>query len=113
MQRKKISFVILSAILGLGTLLSGCGGNEEITSTTSGNSQGQSGQFATKMKISMFNQGTFNAAAPVPPREEDIQRQMLEEEMNIDLDMMIPQAGQATTKLNTLIAGGDIPDLIF
>lgn len=25
MQRKKISFVILSAILGLGTLLSGCG----------------------------------------------------------------------------------------
>lgn len=25
MQRKKISFAILSAILGLGTLLSGCG----------------------------------------------------------------------------------------
>lgn len=113
MQRKKISFAILSAILGLGTLLSGCGGNEEVTSTTSSNSQGQSGQFANKMKISMFNQGTFNAAAPVPPRDEDIQRQMLEEEMNIDLDMMIPQAGQATTKLNTLIAGGDIPDLIF
>lgn len=61
----------------------------------------------------MFNQGTFNAAAPIPPREEDIQRQMLEKAVNIDLEMMIPQSGQATTKLNTLIAGGDIPDLIF
>lgn len=59
MRRKKISFAILSAILGLGTLLSGCGGNEEVTSTTSSNSQGQ---FATKMKISMFNQGTFNVS---------------------------------------------------
>ncbi|MFD1906670.1 hypothetical protein ACFSQ7_25770 [Paenibacillus rhizoplanae] len=38
---------------------------------------------------------------------------MLEKAVNIDLEMMIPQSGQATTKLNTLIAGGDIPDLIF
>ncbi|MGV2805512.1 hypothetical protein GNF85_18140, partial [Clostridium perfringens] len=72
MQRKKISFAILTAIVGLGTVLSGCGEQGEVTSTASSNSQGQSSQFETKMKISMFNQGTFNAAAPIPPRDEDI-----------------------------------------
>lgn len=113
MQRKAITFAILTAMVGVGTVLSGCGEQKEVTSTASGNSQGQSSPFETKLKISMFNQGTFNAAAPIPPREEDIQRQMLEKAVNIDLEMMIPQSGQATTKLNTLIAGGDIPDLIF
>lgn len=113
MQRKAITFAILTAMVGVGTVLSGCGEQKEVTSSASGNSQGQSSPFETKLKISMFNQGTFNAAAPIPPREEDIQRQMLEKAVNIDLEMMIPQSGQATTKLNTLIAGGDIPDLIF
>ena len=41
MQRKKISFAILAAIVGLGTLLSGCGEKEEIKSTASSNSQGR------------------------------------------------------------------------
>lgn len=113
MQRKAITFAILTAMVGVGTVLSGCGDKKEVTSSATGTSQGQSSPFETKLKISMFNQGTFNAAAPIPPREEDIQRQMLEKAVNIDLEMMIPQSGQATTKLNTLIAGGDIPDLIF
>ncbi|NOU70216.1 extracellular solute-binding protein [Paenibacillus sp. LMG 31458] len=113
MQRKKISLTILTAMVGLGAVLSGCGEKTEVTPTASSSSQGKPNQFANKMKISMFNQGTFNAAAPIPPREEDVQRQMLEKAVNIELDMMIPQAGQATTKLNTLIAGGDIPDMLF
>lgn len=113
MERKKITFTVLAAIVGLGTLMSACGNQEEVKPAASSSPQTEANKFATKMKISMFNQGTFNAAAPIPPREEDIQRQMLEKAMNIDLDMTIPQAGQATTKLNTLIAGGDIPDLLF
>jgi putative aldouronate transport system substrate-binding protein len=113
MERKKITFTVLAAVVGLGTLLSACGNQEEVKPAASSSPQTEANKFATKMKISMFNQGTFNAAAPIPPREEDIQRQMLEKAMNIDLDMTIPQAGQATTKLNTLIAGGDIPDLLF
>lgn len=113
MQRKKVSFTVLAAIVGLGALLSGCADKEEVKSAASSSPQSENNKFATKMKITMFNQGTFNAAAPIPPREEDVQRQMLEKAVNIDLDMTIPQAGQATTKLNTLIAGGDIPDLLF
>ncbi|MDR6552281.1 extracellular solute-binding protein [Paenibacillus qinlingensis] len=113
MQRKKITFTVLAAVVGLGTLLSACGSQEEVKPAASSSTQTEANKFANKIKISMFNQGTFNAAAPIPPREEDIQRQMLEKAMNIDLDMTIPQAGQATTKLNTLIAGGDIPDLLF
>ncbi|MCU6796599.1 extracellular solute-binding protein [Paenibacillus sp. WQ 127069] len=113
MQHTKITYTILASIMGLGAILSGCGEDKEVIPAVSGISQGQASQFANKIKISMFNQGTFNAAAPLPPREEDIQRQMLENAMNIDLNMIIPQSGQATTKLNTLIAGGDIPDLLF
>ncbi|MEK8129123.1 extracellular solute-binding protein [Paenibacillus filicis] len=116
MQRKRLVFPVLAAMLGLGAL-SGCTGNETTPeqpgSAAGGNPSAQGSKFPSKLKISMFNQGTFNAAAPVPSREEDVQRQMLESAMNIDLNMVIPQAGQATTKLNTLIAGGDIPDLIF
>lgn len=113
MQHNKRILSVLAATLILGSVLAGCGGKQEGTPTASSSPQAQSNKFANKMKISMFNQGTFNAAAPIPPREEDVQRQMLEKAVNIDLDMIIPQAGQATTKLNTLIAGGDIPDLIF
>lgn len=115
MQHKKRIFSILAAVVGLTTVLSGCGEKTEVSpaASSSSNPQTQANKFANKMKISMFNQGTFNAAAPIPPLEEDIQRQMLEKAVNIDLSMIVPQAGQATTKLNTLIAGGDIPDLIF
>jgi putative aldouronate transport system substrate-binding protein len=117
MQRKKVLFPILAAVVGLGTVMSGCGGKDiadsAATTAASGSPKAEANKFANKLKITMFNQGTFNASAPVPPVEEDIQRQMLEKAVNIDLGMIIPQAGQATTKLNTLIAGGDIPDLIF
>ncbi|MFK7695568.1 hypothetical protein [Paenibacillus sp. HJGM_3] len=114
MQRKKAMFSVLTAVLGFGTILSGCSGKNEPASGASPTASATATpKFEKKLKITMFNQGTFNAAAPVPPREEDVQRQMLEKAVNIDLDMIIPQAGQATTKLNTLIAGGDIPDLIF
>ncbi|MFE5323764.1 extracellular solute-binding protein [Paenibacillus sp. NPDC056579] len=116
MQRnnsKKAVLPVLAAVIGLGTVMSGCGGAAESPSAPSDSPQAQTDKFAEKMKITMFNQGTFNAAAPIPSREVDIPRQMLEKAVNIDLQMTVPQGGQATTKLNTLIAGGDIPDLIF
>ncbi|MDF2936083.1 MAG: hypothetical protein K0Q90_1456 [Paenibacillaceae bacterium] len=117
MQRKKFIFPVLAAIVGMGAVVSGCGGKDEAdpaaATAASGSPKAEANKFANRLKITMFNQGTFNASAPVPSLEEDIQRQMLGKAVNIDLDMIIPQSGQATTKLNTLIAGGDIPDLIF
>lgn len=120
MQKRKILFPMLAATVGLGAVLAGCGGKdkEDAGAKPPAASSGASASpaanpFATKLKITMFNQGTFNAAAPIPPKEEDVQRQMMEKAVNIDLNMIIPQAGQATTKLNTLIAGGDTPDMIF
>ncbi|MBD2847671.1 extracellular solute-binding protein [Paenibacillus sp. IB182496] len=72
-----------------------------------------SGAFANKMKLTVFNSGAFNPATPMPPREEDPMRQMLEAAVNIELDYVIPAPDQADAMLNALIASGDIPDLIF
>ncbi|MDQ6418432.1 extracellular solute-binding protein [Paenibacillus sp. LHD-117] len=116
MHKSKIMLPILALAVGMGTVLSGCGSKDEVNHpapTTTDSVSSQDNKFEEKLKITMFNAGTFNAGAPLPPKEEDIQRQMLEKAVNIDLNMIIPQAGEATTKLNTLIAGGDIPDLIF
>ncbi|WP_158289537.1 extracellular solute-binding protein [Paenibacillus flagellatus] len=63
-------------------------------------------------KITMYNLATFNPNAPVLPREQDPVRQMIEKAMNIDLEMMIVPE-QASAKLNTLIASGEVPDLIY
>ncbi|MBB6731257.1 hypothetical protein [Cohnella zeiphila] len=125
MKRSKSILSVLAAVVGTGMALSGCGGNGNdngngqaaapaSSAAASGSSQtAASGKFADKLKITMFNQATFNAAAPVPPADKDVQHQMIEKAVNVDLQMVLPQAGEATTKLNTLIAGGDIPDLIF
>jgi putative aldouronate transport system substrate-binding protein len=43
MQRKKISFAILAAIVGVGPVLSGCGEEREVIPTASSNAQGQPG----------------------------------------------------------------------
>lgn len=45
MQRKAITFAILTVMVGVGTVLSGCGDKKEVTSSATGNSQGQSSPF--------------------------------------------------------------------
>lgn len=109
----------LSAIL----LLGACSNNEKnegsassgataSSSASSSQAAGEQNPYAEKMTIQMFNAGTWSTD-PLPPREEDAQRKKLEESVNIDLQMTIPQAGEADAKLNTLLSSGDIPDLIF
>ncbi len=124
-QRKTIQSTILIALC-LIWLLSACsststnsnGNNKqapEATGNTGSNTTPEvdSNPFAEKMTLNVYNAGSWARGTPLPPREEDSQRKMLEEAVNIDLQMTIPQAGEDISRLNMLLASGDIPDLIF
>jgi len=66
------------------------------------------------VKISMFNSLLFSPTQ-VPPtnKADDPLRALLEKSANIDLEISFVPPDQAMNKLNTLIASGDIPDLMF
>lgn len=103
----------LAAILSVSAVLSACsgGGTSDKGAAPSGTGGGEAN--AKPIKITMFQAGSFTQTAPVVPREEDPLRQMLEKAANIDLQMTVPQPGQENNLLNTQIASGDLPDLIF
>lgn len=75
--------------------------------------EAEANPFAEKMTLDVYHAGSWAAGTPFPPREEDVQRQLLEDAVNINLQMTVPQQGEDITKLNSLLASGNIPDLIF
>jgi|GEM_PF-887427 len=110
---------MLCAMLALGACSGGGNNNKsenksgEKTTAAASDSASSSNPFADKLTLKVFNAGSWAGGTPFPPREKDMQRQLLENAVNIDLQMTVPQAGEDISKLNTLLASGDIPDLIF
>lgn len=129
MSQKKRATGLITALLCLMLALGACSGgggkgNSEATATPGASTAGETSQpsksaaapdnpYADKLTLKVFNAGSWAGGTPFPPREKDVQRQMMEAAVNIDLQMTVPQAGEDISKLNTLLAAGDIPDLIF
>ncbi|MCR8632680.1 extracellular solute-binding protein [Paenibacillus radicis (ex Xue et al. 2023)] len=127
MKSKRAVGSTVSMMLIFGALLSACGGNGSSgtsTGTGAATTPGTGGSNSTsapaasnfdkKMTITMYNAGGFSPNNQPPSnREDDPLRQMLEKAVNIDLQMTVPPADQIKPKLNTMVASGDIPDLIF
>ncbi|MEC0228707.1 extracellular solute-binding protein [Paenibacillus alba] len=111
MRKKQLSMVTLSVSLSLTLALSACSSKPEATSQPT--AEASKGKFDKKLTITAFNSGAFNPGSQMPAREDDPIRQMLEKAVNVDFQMTIPPADQQLAKLNTMIASGDIPDLIF
>jgi putative aldouronate transport system substrate-binding protein len=116
MNKKNKIGTTVSLMLASAMLLSACGGNTPGTSTPAAPSGDKGGatNFDKKMTITMYNAGGFSPNNQPPTnREDDPLRQMLEKAINIDLQMTVPPADQIKPKLNTMVASGDIPDMIF
>ncbi|WNQ14006.1 extracellular solute-binding protein [Paenibacillus aurantius] len=104
----------LAAVMAGSLLLSACGSSEtKSPSATSAGNGGNEGGFGKQMKITAYHSAAYHPEVPMPAREEDPIRQMMEKAVNVDFNMIIPPADQKVTKLNTMIASGDIPDMIF
>ncbi|RXZ79874.1 extracellular solute-binding protein [Paenibacillaceae bacterium] len=125
MPQKRLRSLISLALCAILLVLSACsnGGNTQGGNTSGKNAPVSNNNgaapgagadpFADKMTLNVYNAGSWAGGVPFAPREEDVHRQLLENAVNIDLQMTVPQAGEDITKLNTLLASGDIPDLIF
>ncbi|MGI2296337.1 extracellular solute-binding protein [Paenibacillus sp. GXUN7292] len=120
-QWKGLILVLVCLILVLGACSSNNSNKPANTpgasNSSPGNKEGSdqpatTNPFEKKMTISMFNGGTWGADA-LPPRNDDEQRIMLEEAVNIDLQMTIPPVGETDAKLNSLLASGQTPDIMF
>lgn len=121
MKMNKTALSMLAILMALSLVLSACSGGKK-EADASMNSSGSSTpteaagakNFDKKMTITMYNAGGFALASQPPTnKEDDPLRLMLEKAVNIDLQMTIPAADQIKPKLNTLLAAGDIPDMIF
>lgn len=95
-------------------VLAGCGANDQTagsdTSVQSNSSGAQttvqtSAQTAEKIKLKYF--GVRNI-----PDQEGLVTQMLEEKFNFDIEIMGAPDDQVKTKLNLLLASGDMPDIL-
>jgi putative aldouronate transport system substrate-binding protein len=123
MKSKRLLGSTVSLLFISGALLSACGGNGGSGAPTgTGPAPGGSAEagksaaanFDKKLTITMYNAGGFSPGSPPPAnRDDDPLRQLLEKAVNIDLQMTVPPADQIKPKLNTMVASGDIPDLIF
>ncbi len=111
---------ILAVIMIAAFTITACGSNNNKGSQSS--SPSASGQIETtqpqsseeKTTVTMFHAGGFAPANPIPTnKDEDPLHKMLEESANIDLQITFVPNDQAKQKLNTMVASGDIPDLIY
>ncbi|MCU6709682.1 extracellular solute-binding protein [Paenibacillus sp. J5C_2022] len=100
---------LLSALLLGGLVMAGCSNSEKPSAEGVENGNDTTEQTIT---IKMFNQASFNPTSPIPPKQDDPIRQLIEKKMNINLEMTVAP-DQPLQKLNTMIASGDVPDLIF
>lgn len=106
----------LTALLATSIVAAGCSSSGSTTPTDSGTSAPVSSSAGSDKKtiVSMFHSGGFAPANPIPAnKDEDPLRQMLEKAANIDLQITFVPNDQAKQKLNTMVASGDIPDLIY
>ncbi|OCT15110.1 hypothetical protein A8709_13450 [Paenibacillus pectinilyticus] len=122
---KKTTVSMLAVTMMLSIVLSACSKSSTTDGTANPTSPAAStgtsttapvdtNKFAKKMTITAYNAGGFTPTFQPPTnRDEDYIRVMLEKAVNIDLQMTVPTPDQIKPKLNTMIAGGDVPDMIF
>ncbi|MCU6709591.1 extracellular solute-binding protein [Paenibacillus sp. J5C_2022] len=129
MKKTKLNIPMLMVLISVLLLLSACSGNNVNQSDSNKETQSPGASantgsdkpsasadtdpFAEKMTLNVYHAGSWAPGTAFPPKEDDVQRQLLEKAVNIDLQMTVPQQGEDMTKLNSLLAAGNIPDLIF
>ncbi|MGG1553641.1 extracellular solute-binding protein [Paenibacillus ferrarius] len=113
-MRKRNASMVLALTVILGTVAAGCGkaDNSPSASSAAGQSPAASaGVDAAKYKISFFNSIGYRLTTPMPTKDQDPIRQMIEKDNNIDLDMVL--GGESwKDKLNLLISSNQIPDVV-
>ncbi|WNQ13996.1 extracellular solute-binding protein [Paenibacillus aurantius] len=103
----------LAVVMAGSMILSACASQESKQPSGSPGPSGNGGKTDKTIKVTAYHTGAYNPQVPMPAREDDPIRQMLEKAVNVDFNMIIPPSDQKIAKLNTMIASGDIPDMIF
>ena len=137
MRKKNQTFGVICAVVLTASFLMGCGGQTETSGTvsvaeesvettsaeeTSGTERGESGEAAVEpveeLPIATAdNPITLRVAMPVSSKVEDINTNRLtlyiEEQTGIDLDIIEMSEAETATQVNTLMNGGDLPDIFL
>ncbi len=137
MRKKNQTFGVICAVVLTASFLMGCGGQPETSGTvsvaeesvettsaeeTAGTERGESGEAAAEpveeLPIATAdNPITLRVAMPVSSKVEDINTNRLtlyiEEQTGIDLDIIEMSEAETATQVNTLMNGGDLPDIFL
>ncbi|WNR44631.1 type 2 periplasmic-binding domain-containing protein [Paenibacillus roseipurpureus] len=111
----KASALVSMTVL-LGVMAAGCSKAENTAApssaaTTSSQASVKPQEADKKYKISFYNTVGYRLTTPMPAREQDPIRQMIEKDNNIDLDMIMGGENWKD-KINLLISSNQIPDII-
>lgn len=113
MKRKSIA-LLMASLLAVGAL-AGCGqGTEQATSepsveeSTAGTEQAEVPEERVKLTICSAD-NTFGLSTD--PELQQAVIDLLEERANVELEAVIPPIGDYNEKLETMMAGGDVPDI--
>jgi putative aldouronate transport system substrate-binding protein len=104
-KRKALAMLALTAAIGM--TMAGCSGSSDPKPETNG---GQ-GAGEETIKLNFFNSIGYRQTSPMPARENDPIRQLIEKDNNIELDMTLGGENWKD-KLNLLISSNQIPDIL-
>lgn len=115
MKRKKVLSVALTAAI-LSASAAGCGGNAGSsavgTDQTSAAGSSQQGQSDEKIQLTLCSpDNTFGLSTDSELQQAVID--MLEEKADVEINAIIPPISSYNEKLETMISGGDVPDVFY
>ncbi|OPH50436.1 hypothetical protein BC351_07195 [Paenibacillus ferrarius] len=113
-MRKKSVSTLLSLTIAMGVIAAGCSKAEnKAEPSASGQTQttAKSQEADKKYKLSFYNTIGYRLTTPLPAKEQDPIRQMIEKDNNIDLEMTMGGENWKD-KLNLLISSNQIPDIV-
>ncbi|WP_158560742.1 extracellular solute-binding protein [Paenibacillus contaminans] len=108
---------VTSVLLASSLVLAACGSKEEKPSTSpapSGGASASPGAANNKEKLTLNWMVIADATYQLPAADKDFVKKAIESKFNVEMKMTyMPMGADYQTKLNTLIASGDIPDVFY
>ncbi|WP_127584695.1 extracellular solute-binding protein [Paenibacillus koleovorans] len=109
MKKTKAVSIMLTGILAMGTLLAACS-KEEGGQAVESSPTAKTNQPRTKLKLFMADSGLPHPSGVDPSNNSFIN--IIEDYANVDLSLEVPSAQDFKTKVDLLLASGNLPDIL-
>ena len=108
MKKRQVALA-LAAVMAVGSV-AGCSGSSDTKTTTAAAAETTTAAPAERVKLTICAPDNTFGKSTDPDMQQAV-IDMLEEKANVDLEAVIPPISSYNDKLETMMAGGDVPDI--